>query len=172
MARPLFGPRLLLKTKVGRASTAYQHLLMPPKTLRCCFCLLLYFSFCLFYHSVPCSHLLTFQNEKQPCRLCQALPRTRGKRCAVSLMFDTLTLFCFLFMLLPPSFFFSSLVSVWVCMSQLMMALVSCQVSSLLALSVTQRSDKKKPGVGLSLPLAKEVSFSPSIIHILFNLTR
>lgn len=53
-----------------------------------------------------------------------------------------------------------------------MMGLVSCQVSSLLALSVTQRSDKKEPGVGLSLPLAKEVSFSPSIIHILFNLTR
>lgn len=72
----------------------------------------------------------------------------------------------------PSIIFFSSLVSVWACMSQLMMALVSCQVSSLLALSVTQRSDKKKPGVGLSLPLAKEVSFSPSIIHILFNLTR
>lgn len=27
-------------------------------------------------------------------------------------------------------------------------------------------------GVGLSLPLATEVSFFPSIIHILFNLTR
>lgn len=48
---------------------------------------------------------------------------------------------------------------------------VSCQVSSLLALSVSQRSDKSEPGVGLSLPLATEVSFSPSIIHILFNLT-
>lgn len=49
---------------------------------------------------------------------------------------------------------------------------VSCQVSSLLALSMSQRSDKSEPGVGLSLPLATEVSFSPSIIHILFNLTR
>lgn len=49
---------------------------------------------------------------------------------------------------------------------------VSCQVSSLLALSVSQRSDKSEPGVGLSLPLATEVSFPPSIIHILFNLTR
>lgn len=49
---------------------------------------------------------------------------------------------------------------------------VSCQVSSLLALSVSQRTDKSEPGVGLSLPLATEVSFSPSIIHILFNLTR
>lgn len=49
---------------------------------------------------------------------------------------------------------------------------VSCQVSSLLALSMSQRSDKSEPGLGLSLPLATEVSFSPSIIHILFNLTR
>lgn len=49
---------------------------------------------------------------------------------------------------------------------------VSCQVSSLLALSMSQRSDKSEPGVGLSLPLATEVSFPPSIIHTLFNLTR
>lgn len=100
----------------------------------------------------------------------------KGKSCLVSLMLDALPLLSFLVLfslhVTPPIIFFSSFSTAYVCMSLLMMGLVSCQVSSLLALSVTQRSDKKKPGVGLSLPLAKEVSFSPSIIHILFNLTR
>lgn len=62
--------------------------------------------------------------------------------------------------------------SVYVCLSLPLMGLVSCQLSSLLALSVSQRSDKRELGVGLSLPPVTEVSFSPSIIHILFNLTR
>lgn len=80
-------------------------------------------------------------------------------------------IFCF-----PSILFFLSLssllFSVHVYISLPMMGLVSCQVSSLLALSVSQGSDKREPGVGLSLPLATEVSFAPSIIHILFNLTR
>lgn len=96
----------------------------------------------------------------------------------VNCVFDGLTLlpsrvlFFSLLYVTPLVIFISSCFSVYACASRLMMGLVSCQVSSLLALSVTQRSDKKEPGVGLSLPLAKEVSFSPSIIHILFNLTR
>lgn len=68
-----------------------------------------------------------------------------------------------------PVIFFSSPFSVYLYMALPVMGLVSCQVSSLLALSVSQRSGKRELGVGLSLPLATEVSFSPSIIHILFN---
>lgn len=100
----------------------------------------------------------------------------KGKTCLVDRMLDALTLLpsniLFSLHVTPLVIFFSSCFSAYACTSGLMMGLVSCQVSSLLALSVTQRSDKKEPGVGLSLPLAKEVSFSPSIIHILFNLTR
>lgn len=59
----------------------------------------------------------------------------------------------------PPSFSFA-----------LSLCLSRCQVTSLLAMS--RRSDKKERGVGLSLPPATEVSLSPSIIHIIFNLTR
>lgn len=81
-------------------------------------------------------------------------------------------MFCFLSILLFFLFPFSLSFSVYVCMSLPVIGLVSCQVSSLLALLVSQRSDKRELGVGLSLPLATEVSFSPSIIHILFNLTR
>lgn len=81
---------------------------------------------------------------------------------------------CFVFSLSYSSchFLLFSPFSVYLYMALPVMGLVSCQVSSLLALSVSQRSDKRELGVGLSLPLATEVSFSPSIIHILFNLTR
>lgn len=131
---------------------------------------MLYFLFILLFHALPSP----FHHEKRLQALSHVKPLDKGKSYLVLRMLDALTLLSshvlFSLYLTLPVIFFSSFV--YVCMSELMMGLVSCQVSSLLALSVTQRSDKKEPGVGLSLPPAKEVSFSPSIIHILFNLTR
>lgn len=98
-------------------------------------------------------------------------PGFRWRRNTCPLLLFFIYLFFFLHPT-PPDITPLLLLLSWCVRAPLVLAPVSCQVSSLLALSVSQRSDKSEPGVGLSLPLATEVSFSPSIIHILFNLTR